>query len=127
MRAQEFIVEQVGSLPEETRDPMQHSYVIPGIRNNDAYHTMRLSVAMARARAELGGVAQDMPPFTSVSAVGQNAVVVGFNDNVEAVLDRALSMTETPGGKRPISSKSSDEPSLVNSISPVKAFSGYPR
>lgn len=127
MRAREFITEQKGSLPPETAEPMQHAYMLPGIRNNDAYHTMRLSVAMARARAEAGGYDLEAAPFPAPSAMGQNAVVVGFNDNVEAVIDRALELTHTPGGKQLISTKTSEEPSLVNSTSPVRAFTGYPR
>lgn len=127
MRAREFITEQQGNLPPESSDPMQHAYIIPGIRNNDAYQTMRLGVAMARARAEIGGYKIDADPFPSTSAVGQNAVVMGFNDNVESIIDRALDMTHTPGGKQLISTKQSREPQLVNKQSPVRAFQGYPR
>jgi hypothetical protein len=89
MRAKEFITEDQGKLSSGQADPLQHTYIIPGIRNNDAYHTYRLSVAIARARADLGGAGEDMPDFHSVSAFGQNAVVAGFNDNVEAVIDKA--------------------------------------
>ena len=64
----------------------------PGIRNNDAYQTMRFSVAIARARAEVGGYEPDLPDFTSVSAVGRNAMVIGFNDGVDDVIDRALKL-----------------------------------
>ena len=127
MRAREFIVEQVGQLPDTAAAPLQHTYYIPGIKNNDAYHTYRLSVAIARARADAGGYGEDLPAFTSVSAMGQNAVVAGFNDGVEAVLDKALKLTDTPGGKRLVGSKESHEPSLVNSQSIVKPFKGYPR
>ena len=127
MRAREFITEQMGQLPDTASAPMQHTYFIPGIKNNDAYHAYRLSVAIARARANNGGYGADMPEFTSVSALGQNAVVIGFNDNVEAVIDQALVMTDTPGGKQLVGSKDSQEPSLVNDQSIVKPFKGYPR
>ena len=127
MRAREFIVEQIGQLPDTAAAPLQHTYYIPGIKNNDAYHTYRLSVAIARARADVGGYGEDMPEFTSVSAMGQNAVVAGFNDGVEAVLDKALKLTDTPGGMRLVGSKESNEPSLVNSQSIVRPFKGYPR
>ena len=127
MRAREFIVEQLGQLPDSQGEPLQHTYFIPGIKNNDAYHTYRLSVAIARARANEGGYGEEMPPFTSVSAFGQNAIVAGFNDGVEAVLDQALKLTDTPGGLHLIGSKESNEPSLVNSQSIVKPFKGYPR
>jgi len=127
MRAREFIMEQVGQLPDTAAAPLQHTYYIPGIKNNDAYHTYRLSVAIARARADEGGYGEDMPAFTSVSAMGQNAVVAGFNDGVEAVLDQALKLTDTPGGMRLVGSKESKEPDLVNQQSIVKPFKGYPR
>lgn len=127
MRAREFIVEQMGRLPDTAGEPLQNTYYIPGIRNNDAYHTYRLSVAIARARANEGGYGDEMPEFTSVSAFGQNAIVAGFNDNVEAVLDQALAMTDTPGGKKLVGSKQSQEPDLVNQQSVVKPFGGYPR
>ena len=127
MRAREFIMEQMGRLPDTAGEPLQHTYYIPGIKNNDAYHTYRLSVAIARARANEGGYGDDMPEFTSVSAFGQNAVVAGFNDGVEAVLDQALKLTDTPGGKKLVGSKESNEPSLVNQQSIVKPFKGYPR
>jgi hypothetical protein len=127
MRAREFITEQVGKLPPETAQPMQNTFILPGIRNNDAYQTMRFSVAIARARAEAGGYEPDLPEFTSVSAVGRNAMIIGFNDGVDDVIDRALKMTDTPGGKELIGSQTSEEPKLVNKTSPVKGFKGYPR
>ena len=127
MRAREFITEQLGKLPPSQAEPLQHTYYIPGIRNNDAYHTYRLSVAIARARANEGGYGDEMPEFTSVSAFGQNAIVAGFNDNVEAVIDQALAMTDTPGGKKLVGSKESNEPDMVNQQSIVKPFKGYPR
>ena len=127
MRAREFIVEQLGQLPDSQGEPLQHTYFIPGIKNNDAYHTYRLSVAIARARANEGGYGEEMPPFTSVSAFGQNAIVAGFNDNVEAVIDKALQLTDTPGGKHLVGSKNSEEPDQVNDRSIVKPFKGYPR
>jgi hypothetical protein len=127
MRAREFIRESRGTLDPGQAGPLQHTYILPGIRNNDAYHTMRLSVAMARARAELGGVDQDMPAWTAQSAFGQNAIVAGFNDSVEEVLDRALALTDTPGGKLLLGSKQSQEPTDTVVHSPVRAFAGYPR
>jgi len=127
MRAREFITEQMGQLPDTAARPLQHTYFIPGIKNNDAYHTYRLSVAIARARANNGGYGDDMPEFTSVSAFGQNAIVAGFNDSVETVLDQALAMTDTPGGKRLVGTKPSQEPDFVNDHSIVRPFKGYPR
>lgn len=127
MRAREFVVEQRAVLDPSAAGPLQHTYIIPGIRNNDAYHTMRLGVAMARARAELGGAGDDLPPWSSESAFGQNAIVAGFNDSVEEVLNRALELTDTKGGKILVSDASSTEPKTTEHNSPVKPFAGYPR
>jgi hypothetical protein len=127
MRACEFIVEQKSQLDPGQSNPLQHTYILPGIRNNDSYHTLRFGVAIARARAELGNVAGNFPPFTDESAFGQNAIVAGFNDNVENVIDLALKLTGTPGGKELIGTEASQEPPGIDTLSPIKAFKGYPR
>ena len=128
MRAREFIVEQRAELDPGIKYPMHHTFFIPGIRNNDAYHAMRLGVAIARARSDAGpGQPPGMQPFPEESAFGQNAIVSGFNDNVEAVLDQALKMTNTPGGKQLIGSKTSEEPPSINHNSPMRPFRGYRR
>jgi hypothetical protein len=43
------------------------------------------------------------------------------------IIDRALEMTGTPGGKKRLVSGPSDEPAFVDNKSPIKAFKGYPR
>lgn len=125
MRAREFISEQRASLDPKIGAPMKHAYFIPGIRNNDAYHTYRLGTAIARARADVGKVTDNFPPFTDQSAFGQNAVVVGFNDNVDEVINKALKMTGTPGGKTLVGTKDSEEPTDTGNQSPIKGFKGY--
>lgn len=127
MRAREFITEQRAELPTGQSGPLQHTYILPGVRNNDAYTTMRLSVAMARARAEVAGADKDMPAWTDQSAFGQNALIAGFNDGIEEVIDRALAMANIPGGKELIGSKTSQEPADTGNLSPIKGFAGYPR
>jgi hypothetical protein len=125
MRAREFITEERASLDPKIAAPLKHTFFIPGIRNNDAYHTYRLGTAMARARADVGHVTDNFPPFTDQSAFGQNAVIVGFNDNVDEVIDKALAMTGTPGGKTLVGTKESEEPADTTTTSPIKGFKGY--
>jgi hypothetical protein len=125
MRAKEFILEDREDLPAEIAAPLKHTFIIPGIRNNDAYHTYRLSTAMARARADIAGDTAGFPEFSDQSAFGQNAIVVGFNDSVDQVIDRALAMTGTPGGKIIVGTKESEEPANISVKSPIKAFKGY--
>lgn len=125
MRAREFVTEARAKLNADEAGPMRQTYIIPGIRNNDAYHTYRLGMAIARARADVGKVTDDFPPYPEVSAFGQNAVVSGFDDTVIPVLDQALKLTNTPGGKVLVSTANSEEPPEVSTTSPVKGFQGY--
>jgi hypothetical protein len=128
MRAKEFIVEQRELSPEQA-DPMQHTYVIPGLSASDPYNNYRFGVAMARARSDAGtdGLTKNMPAWSSQTAFGEHGVVVGMNSSIEQIIDQALTMTDTAGGKELVSTADSKEPALVDTTSPLKAFKGYPR
>jgi hypothetical protein len=128
MRAREFIVEQK-ELPPEQSDPMQNTYVMPGLTAQDPYKTYRFGVAMARARSDQAtdGVNDFRPDWSPETAFGEQAVVVGFNNDVDPVIDQALSMTKTPGGKKLVSTPKSEEPATVTTKSPINSFKGYPR
>ena len=127
MRAREFVTESRAKLPVEAAGPMHDTYMLPGLRNNDAYRSYRFGVAMARARADLGGPGKDLPKWNSESAMGMYGIIAGFDENVDPVIDLALKMTDTPGGKRPVSTDASEEPGYVDSVSPIRPFAGYPR
>jgi hypothetical protein len=126
MRAREFITEEK-TLPPEQSDPMNHVFTLPGVKSSDPYQIYRLGVAIARARSDAG--TQDpipnMPEWTPEAAFGENAVVAGFNANVEPVIDQALKMAGLPSKKIQVSTPNSLEPGLVNQQSPVKGFKGY--
>ena len=128
MRAREFLSEQA-TLPPEQADPMNHVFVLPGVSSSDPYQIYRLSVAMARARSDAGtdAITNKLPAWSAKAAFGEDAVVAGFNDSVEPIIDQALSMAGLPAKKVQISSPNSLEPASVNHTSPVKAFVGYPR
>lgn len=126
MRAREFITERA-KLPVEAAGPMHDTYMIPGLRNNDAYRSYRFGVAMARARADLGGVGKDLPAWNSESAMGMYGIVAGFNETVDPVIDLALKMTDISGGKQAVSTDASEEPDYVDTQSPLRPFRGYPR
>jgi hypothetical protein len=128
MRAREFIAEQ-RDLPPEQADPMRYTYVIPGLSAADPYNNYRFGVAMARARSDAGtdGINADFPAWTPETAFGEHGVVVGMNSSIEQVIDQALTMTNTPGGKELVSTPASTEPKLVDTVSPIKGFKGYPR
>jgi len=125
MRAREFITESRPKLPPEAADPMHDTYMLPGLRNNDAYRSYRFGVAMARARADIGGAGKDLPKWNSESAMGMYGIVAGFNETVDPVIDLALKMTDIAGGKQLVSTNASKEPSYVGTQSPIKAFKGY--
>jgi hypothetical protein len=84
---------------------------------------------MARARSDAGvdGLTKDIPAWSAETAFGEHGVVVGMNGGIEQIIDQALTMTNTAGGKKLVSSADSNEPALVDTASPIKAFKGYPR
>ena len=129
MRAREFIREQ-RELPPEQADPMRYTYVIPGLSAADPYRNYRFGVAMARARSDAGddhAIDPYKPEWSSQTAFGEHGVVAGMNAGIAPIIDQALDMTDTPGGKELVSTAPSQEPSLVNHQSPVMSFKGYPR
>ena len=127
MRAREFVTEEK-NLPPEQADPMNHVFVLPGVKSSDPYEIYRFGVAMARARSDAGtDKIPNMPAWSAEAAFGENAVVAGFNGSVEPVIDQALKMAGLPAKKIQISTPNSIEPALVNRQSPVKSFRGYPR
>ena len=141
MRAREFINENKsqpvasdGRLPAEEAEPMRYTYIIPGLSAADPYKNYRFGVAMARARSDQGDkdpqnkdIDPYKPTWAAYSVFGEHGLVVGMNATVEAVIDQALAMTKTPGGKKLVSTAKSEEPKFVSTQSPVKAFKGYPR
>jgi hypothetical protein len=127
MRAREFVTEQ-RELPPEQADPMRYTFVLPGLSSADPYSNYRFGVAIARARS-INAAQPDtnpfMPEWSSETAFGEHGVIVGMNNGVEAVIDSALKMTKTPGGKQLVSTADSVEPEFVGKNSPIKGFKGY--
>jgi hypothetical protein len=128
MRACEFLGEQK-NLPPEQANPMHYTYVIPGLSAADPYDNYRFGLAMARARSDAGtdGLNDAFPKWSAETTFGEHGVVAGMNASIAQVIDQALAMTNTPGGKRLVSTSDSTEPASVETKSPVKAFKGYPR
>jgi hypothetical protein len=126
MRACEFICEQ-RELPPESKQPLRWTYTLPGLGSSDPYKTYRMGVALARARSEYrkDDINPFMPEWSAETAFGEHAVISGVNSGVGKIIDAALAMTNTPGGKRLVSTPDSEEPDFVVTQSPVKAFRGY--
>jgi hypothetical protein len=134
MRAREFVIEQ-RALPPEASGPMRHTYVLPGLSASDPYKNYRMGVALARARSDYASALNPananidpyMPEWSAETAFGEHAVVVGTTAGIAPVIDAALKMTRTPGGKQPVGDAESREPDFVATQSPIRAFQGYPR
>jgi hypothetical protein len=128
MRAREFITEQRELAP-ELAEPMHDTFVIPGLSASDPYNNYRFGVAMARAISDAGtdGLTKDMPAWSAKTAFGEHGVVAGINSGVAQIIDQALAMTNTAGGKELVSTADSKEPAFVDTQSPVIGFKGYPR
>lgn len=128
MRAREFISEQK-DLPPEQAEPLKNTFVLPGLSAADPYKNYRFGVAIARARSDAkpDDINPDRPEWSAETAFGEHAVVIGFNNNVDPVIDAALKMTKTPGGKKLVSTAASEEPNFVDTTSPIRGFKGYPR
>ena len=126
MRACEFITEQKELAPEQA-NPMRYTYVIPGLSASDPYNNYRFGVAMARARSDQAtdGVNPFRPEWSAETPFGEHGVVVGMNAGIAPLIDQALKMTNTPGGKKLVSTPKSDEPDFVTTKSPVNGFKGY--
>lgn len=138
MRAREFVrksLREQADLAPEQAAPMRYTYVIPGLSAADPYKNYRFGVAMARARSDYAselsseneGIDPYRPEWSAETPFGEHGVVAGMNPAIAQVIDRALEMTGTTGGKKLISTGPSEEPGFVDTQSPVKAFKGYPR
>ncbi len=128
MRAREFITEQK-DLPPEQATPMRWTYVVPGLNAADPYRNYRFGVAIARARADEtpDTVNPYKPEWSKETPFGEHGIISGMNAGIKPVIDAALKMTGTKGGKKLVSTPESDEPTSVDTVSPIKAFKGYPR
>ena len=128
MRAREFITEEP-RLPPEQADPMRQTFLLPGLSSDAPNQTYRFGMAMARARSNAikDNINPYMLPWSQEEVFGNHAVVAGIDSNVDPIIDQALQMTQTPGGKQLIGDAHSHEPSGVDTTSPVTAFKGYPR
>jgi hypothetical protein len=84
---------------------------------------------MARARSNYrkDDVNPYMPEWSKETPFGEHGVVIGMNAGIRPVIDAALKMTGTKGGKKLVSTPESDEPEFVDTTSPIKPFKGYPR
>jgi hypothetical protein len=84
---------------------------------------------MARARSDAvkDDVNPYMLPWDTQEIFGEHGVIAGVGEDISNIIDQALQMTDTPGGKQLVGSAESEEPASVETQSPVTGFKGYPR
>jgi len=128
MRAREFVTEEQ-RLPPEQADPLRQTFILPGLSSDQPYEIYRFGVALARARSD--AVKDNLNPYilpwNKKEVFGNHAVIAGINKTVDPIIDQALQMTDTPGGKDLVGTGQSEEPPSIDKTSPVRGFKGYPR
>ena len=93
MRAIEFINEsRTGSLLPDIASALPATFVLPELKNQDAYLQYRFGVALAAARGTRDREKEGLAPFETTSAWGENQVVVSYDPDVEQLIDDALRM-----------------------------------
>lgn len=119
MRANEFVAEsRVGSIQDDVARALPAAYVLPELKNQDAYLQYRFGVALAAARGEEERKKDGMPAFSSSSAWGENQVIVSYDPGIGELIDKALAMMGK-SEKKLISTPSSEEAKDVDIISTI--------
>jgi len=137
MRLKEFLTEQqmsdVHDLLDVARLSLPYSYRLDNLKNNDFYPIYRFGVAIADVRGEQadenpGNKNLDpyKPKFRAQSSWGENAVVTGFDPNLENIIKKAASKINKSGITN-MSTPGSEEMKDTYKGSPIKPFKGYGR
>lgn len=132
MRASEFLTE--GKLS-DVHDALQiaalslpSTYIIPELKNQDFYRQYRFGVAIAAVRGDSGTDnvrGSQANSFSPESRWNEDQIVVSFDPGVGEVIDKALAKMHLKGGKKQVSTASSDEMPDTDKQSPIKPFKGY--
>jgi hypothetical protein len=120
MRANEFLSE--SGLQDNVARALPLAYVIPKLKNSDAYSQYRFGVALAAARGKKARAAEGLPEFNPTTAWGENQVVISYGnaDDFSTIIDDALEMVGLkPSDKTEISTPTSTEAIDVDKVSPL--------
>ena len=121
MRAKEFIPESsghTGSLQDDVARALPATFVLPELKNQDAYLQYRFGVALAAARGAKARAEDGMPPFATTSAWGENQIVVSYDPSIEELIDDALKLMGK-SKKIQISTSKSQESTDVDATSVI--------
>jgi hypothetical protein len=124
MRAKEFIIENVGVLPVEHKNPMNASSLVRDPGGYDRiYYINRLGMAMALAD---GKTSNKIDGVDISSWVEKYNTVHAYTDEEQKMIDAAIKTIPTEYATG-VSTSKSTEPNDVHKISPVTGFKGYPK
>lgn len=105
-----------GSLSMAAAKALPSTFVLPALKNQDAYLQYRMAVAMAAARS-------GMTPeeFAGQGAFGENMAIIGYANTDEETIKLALKLLGKEYGKgfKMISTKKSEEATDIKPVSPV--------
>lgn len=114
MRYKELLEQK--TLPEDIKDSLPPTFVMPGLQNSDYYRQYRhlIALAAARSRTESG------EPLGSESAWGENQAVVCYTKADEETLKLANKIMGVTS--KALSDSPSHEMPDTNKVSPVRKF-----
>lgn len=110
-----------GSIQDDVARALPAAYVMPGLKNQDAYNQYRFGLAIAdvrgrKARENDAGNTK----FQSASPWGENEIIVSFDPDIDKVIDAALAeVGQSSSGKKLITTPRSEEAKDVSKHSPV--------
>jgi hypothetical protein len=129
MRAREFINEgRTGSITADVGRALPGAFKIPALKNQDPYLQYRFGVAMAGAKGAAQRAKDGVTPFHKESVFGENEIVISYDPQVDVYIRDALQAMGLPASDAiRIGTQGSEEATDVDTVSPIKAFKGYPR
>ena len=119
MKSSDFLTEHSEPLSSDQAHALPAAFVLPDLKNNDAYLQYRFGIALAAARAaDAGEVSLD-----AETVFGENMAVIARSKE-EETLSMALRSFGTHNRSKQISSSTSEESPSVAAVSPVPQNSG---
>lgn len=120
MKSSDFLTEHTEPLSSDQAHALPAAFVLPDLKNNDAYLQYRFGIALAAARAaDAGEVSLD-----AETVFGENMAVIARSKEEEETLSMALRSFGTHNRSKQISSSTSEESPSVAAVSHVPQNSG---
>ena len=120
MKSSDFLTEHTEPLSSDQAHALPAAFVLPDLKNNDAYLQYRFGIALAAARAaDAGEVSLD-----AETVFCENMAVIARSKEEEETLSMALRSFGTHNRSKQISSSTSEESPSVAAVSPVPQNSG---